>query len=201
MEHSQKIKERIQKFKETGDSRYIYQNELDKASFQYDMDYGGLKDLTGRIISDKILRDKAFKIAKNLKYDGYQRGLALMIYKLFDKKTSAIKKIIKNYTDQLLENLKSEEYIHLLSIIFGVPAFGDIQLICKFNKRFIFLFCLIDVFSRYPCVIPLKDKKGITTTNAFQNVLDDFNHKTNKTCHCLVGPLRPIRGGTESYPP
>ena len=59
MEHSQKIKERIQKFKETGDSRYIYQNELDKASFQYDMDYGGLKDLTGRIVSDKILRDKA----------------------------------------------------------------------------------------------------------------------------------------------
>ena len=64
-------KERIQKFKETGDSRYIYQNELDKACFQHDMAYGDFKDLTRIIDSDKILRDKAFNIAKSPKYDGY----------------------------------------------------------------------------------------------------------------------------------
>ena len=64
-------KERIQKFKETRDSRYIYQNELDKACFQYDMPYGDFKDLTRIIDSDKILRDKAFNIAKSPKYDGY----------------------------------------------------------------------------------------------------------------------------------
>ena len=75
VDHLQKNKERIQKFKETGDSRYIYQNELDKACFQHDMAYGDFKDLTRRIASDKILRDKAFNIAKNPKYDGYQRGL------------------------------------------------------------------------------------------------------------------------------
>ena len=75
-----KNKERIQKFKETADSRYIYQNELDKACFQHDMAYEDFKDFTRRIASDKILRDKAFNIAKNPKYDGYQRGLASMIY-------------------------------------------------------------------------------------------------------------------------
>ena len=83
-----KSKERIQKFKETKDSRYIYQNELDKACSQHDMIYRDFKDLTRRAASDKMLRDKAFNIAKNPKYDGYQRGLASMVYKFFDKKTS-----------------------------------------------------------------------------------------------------------------
>ena len=78
----------IQEFKETGDSRYIYQNELDKACFQHDITYGDFKDLNRRTASDKILRDKAFNIAKILIYDGSQRGLASMVYKVFDKKTS-----------------------------------------------------------------------------------------------------------------
>ena len=72
----------------TGDSRYIYQNELDKACFQHDMAYGDFKDLPRRIGSDKILCGKAFYIAENPKYYGYQRDLAPMIYKIFDKKNS-----------------------------------------------------------------------------------------------------------------
>ena len=76
-----KNKERIQKPKETGNSRYIYQNELDKACFQHDMTY---EYLTRRTASDKILRDKTLNIAKHLKYDVYQRGLASMVYKFFD---------------------------------------------------------------------------------------------------------------------
>ena len=86
--HFTKNKERIQKFKETGDTNYIYKNELDKACFQHDMAYGDFKDLARRTASDKVLRDKAFNIAKNPKYDGYQRGLASMVYKLFDKKSA-----------------------------------------------------------------------------------------------------------------
>ena len=66
----------MQKFKETGDSRYIYQNKLDNACFQHDMAYGDFKDLARRAASDKILRDKTFNIANYPKYDGYQRGLA-----------------------------------------------------------------------------------------------------------------------------
>ena len=80
-----KNKERIQKFKETGHTNYIYKNELDKACFQHDMAYGDFKDLARKRASDKFLRDKAFNIAKNPKYYGYQRGLASMVYKFFDK--------------------------------------------------------------------------------------------------------------------
>ena len=82
-----KNKEGIQKFKETGDTSYIYKNELDKACFQHYSTYGDFKDLVKRTLSDKVLKDKAFNIAKNPKYDGYQRGLASMVYKFFDKKS------------------------------------------------------------------------------------------------------------------
>ena len=74
-----KNKERIQKFKETGDTSYIYKNELDKSCFQHDMAYGDFKDLPKRTAADKVLRDKAFKIESDQKYDGYQRGLVSMV--------------------------------------------------------------------------------------------------------------------------
>ena len=80
-----KNKERIQKFKEIGDRSYIYKNEVDKACFQHDMAYGDFKDLERRTASDKILRVKAFNIAKNPKYDGYQRGLASIVDKFLIK--------------------------------------------------------------------------------------------------------------------
>ena len=89
MDHSLKLKKN-KKIKETRDSRYIYQNELDKACFQHDMAYGHIKDFNRRIAVDKILRGKAFNIAKNPKYDGYQLDLlqCSMIYNFFDKKAS-----------------------------------------------------------------------------------------------------------------
>ena len=68
-----KNKERIQKFKEIGDTSYIYKNELYKACFQHDTAYGDFKDLAKRTAADKILKDKAFKIASDQKYDGYER--------------------------------------------------------------------------------------------------------------------------------
>ena len=85
-----KSKGGIQKFKETGDSRHIYRNELDKACFQHDVAYGDFKDLAKRTASDKVLRNKAFNIAKNTKYDGYQRGLASLVYQFFDKKSTSL---------------------------------------------------------------------------------------------------------------
>ena len=71
-----------------GNRDFIYRNDLDKACFQHDMTYGKSKDLAKTTQSDKVLRDKAFKIASNPKYDGYQRGLASMVYMFFDKKSS-----------------------------------------------------------------------------------------------------------------
>ena len=84
-----KDKQRIQKFKETGDTNYIYKNELDKVCFAHDAAYSDSKDLTKRTIADKIFKNKAFNIAKDPKYDGYQRGLASMVYKFFDKKSAS----------------------------------------------------------------------------------------------------------------
>ena len=106
-------KERIQKFKETGDTKYNYINELDKACFQHDMAYEDFKDLARTAISDKVLRDKSFNTAKNPKYDGYQRVLASIVYIYFDKKPqvvvlimklSKISNWLKNYTSQLLKH-------------------------------------------------------------------------------------------------
>ena len=85
-----KHKQRIQKFKETGDTNYFYKNELDKACFAHDAAYSSGKDLTKRTVADKILRNKAFNIAKDPKYDGYQRGLASTVYNFFDKKSASL---------------------------------------------------------------------------------------------------------------
>ena len=103
-----KNKERIQKSKETGDTSYIYKNELDKACFQHDMAYGDFKDLKRRTASDKILRDKAFDIAKNPKYGGYQRGLSSMVYKFFDKK-STVSGVANN---EIKQNLQLAKELH-----------------------------------------------------------------------------------------
>ena len=81
-----KNKKRIEKFMKTGNTDFIYGNELDKPCFQHDMAYGKVKDLVKRTQSDKVLRDKAFTIASDPKCDGYQRGLTSMVYTFFDKK-------------------------------------------------------------------------------------------------------------------
>ena len=96
-----KNKEEIRKFKETGDSRYI---------FQHDIAYGGFKDLTRRTVSDKILCDKSFNIAKNPKYVGYQRGLASMIYNFLEKKTfSGSSPTLPNKSAAKNENMPKKE--------------------------------------------------------------------------------------------
>ena len=182
-----KNKERIQKFKETGDTSYIYKNELDKACFQHDMAYGNFKDLKRRTFSDKVLKDKAFNIAKNPKYDGYERGLASMVYKFFDKKSKG-GGIANEPNYQLANELhkpiirkfkKRKVYSGFKDNIWGADL-ADMQLISKFNKGFRFLLCVIDIFSKYAWVFPLKDKKGISIAGAFQKMLDDSNRKPNK---------------------
>ena len=76
-----KHRERIQKFRETGDLKHLYRTELDKACFAHDAAYFDSKDLAKRTISDKSLKDRAYEIARNRGYDGYQRALASMVYK------------------------------------------------------------------------------------------------------------------------
>ena len=161
-----KNKEKIQEFKETGDTNYIYKNELDKACFQHDMAYGDFKDLKRRTASDKILRDKAFNIAKNPKYDGYQRGLASMVYKFFDKKSKGsgvvnneIKQnlqLAKELHKPIIRNFKKRTvYSGFKGNIWGVDL-ADMQSLIKYNKGIKYLLCAIDLFSKYAWVIPIK---------------------------------------------
>ena len=183
-----KHKQRIQKFKETGDTHYIYKNELDKACFAHDAAYSDSKDLTKRNVADKILKNKAFDIAKDPKYDGYQRGLASMVYKFFDKKSkrSGVKLISQN--KQLANELhkpiirkfeKRRVYSTFKDNIWGVDL-ADMQLLSKYNKGIRFLLCVIDIFSKYAWVVPLKDKKGTSIVKAFQKILKQSNRKPNK---------------------
>ena len=126
------------------------------------MAYGDFKDLAKRIASNKVLRDKAFNIAKNPKYDGYQRGLASMVQKFFDKKKkgSGIKNEIKQ-NQQLAEELhkpiirkfkKRRVYSSFKDNIWGADL-PDMQLIIKFNKGIRFLLCVIDIYSKYAWVV------------------------------------------------
>ena len=81
-----KYHEKIQKFRETGNLKHLYRNELDKSSFAHDAAYSDSKDLAKRIISDKILKVRADEIAKNCGYHGYQKALASVVFKFFDKR-------------------------------------------------------------------------------------------------------------------
>ena len=121
-----KNKERIEIFMQTGNTDFIYKNDLDIACFQHDMVYGKSKDLARRTQPDNVLRDKCFEIASILKYDGYQGGLASMVYKFFIKNLQEVvsppRQIINlplNFIGRLLKKLRKEKFIHLLGTIFG----------------------------------------------------------------------------------
>ena len=109
-----KKKERMQKFKQPGDSRYIYKKELDKTCFQHDTACGDFKDLKRRTAADNVLRDKLFNIAKDPKYDGYQRGLASMVYNCFDKKTKGSGVTLANKAIPQNQQLAEELHKHII---------------------------------------------------------------------------------------
>ena len=163
-------------FMQTGNTDFIYKNELDKACFQHDMAYGKSKDLIKRTQSDKVLKDKAFKIANNPNYDGYQqRGFASMVYKVFDKKS--IGSGIFNEPNYELANelhksiirkfKKRKVYSSFRDNIWGVDL-ADMHSLSKYNKGIKYLLCVIDLFSKYASVIPIKDKKGTSIVYAFK---------------------------------
>ena len=161
-----KNKERIEKFMQTGNTDFIYKNELDKACFQHDMAYGKSKDLAKRTQSDKVLRDEAFRIASDPKYDGYQRGFTSMVYNFFDKKSSG--SCIANEPSYQLVNELHKPIIR--DNIWGVDL-ADMQSLSKCNKGNKYLLCAIDLFSKYAWVFPLKDKKGTSIVNPFQKII------------------------------
>ena len=170
-------KERIKKFKQTGDTCYIYRNELDKACVQHDSAYADNKDLINRTKADKILKDKPYNIASNPKYDGYQRGLASMVSKFFDKKSmgSGVKRP-KDSSSILADELHKPVYSQFKDNLWGVDL-ADMQSLSRKNKDIKYLLCAIDLYSKYAFVIPLKDKKRISIVNGFNKIIKQSNIK------------------------
>ena len=151
---------------QTGNTDFIYKNELNKAFFQHDMVYGKSKDLVKRTQSDKVLKDKAFKIASDSKYDGYQRGLASVVYKFFGKKSKG-SGIVNEPNYQLANELhkpiirkfkKRRVCSYFRDNIWGVDL-ADMQSLSKYNKGIKYLLCAVDFFSKYAWVIHIKDKE------------------------------------------
>ena len=182
-----KNKEGIEKLMQTGNTDFAYKNELDKACFQHDMDYGKSKDLAQRTQSDKVLRDKTFKIASNPKNDGYQRGLAWMVYKFFDKKSSGSGADSEpNYQPanelhiQIIRKFKRRKvYSSFRDEIWGADL-ADMQSLSNYNKGIKLLLCAIDLFSKYAWVVPLKDKRGISIANTFQKIISKGGQAESK---------------------
>ena len=179
--------ERIKKVEQTGNTSYIFKNELDKACFKHDSAYADYKDLTNRTHADKVLKDRAFEIASDPKYDGYQRGLASMVYRLFDKKSSGNgvsnvnnvkladelhKSVIKKFTKRKVYSLFKDN-------IWGVYL-ADMQLLSRQNKGIKYLLCVIDLFSKYAFFVPLKDRKGASVVRGFEKIANESSRRPSK---------------------
>ena len=155
---------------QTRDTNFIYKNDLDKAYFQHDMADGIRKDLVKRTQSDNVLKDKSFRIGSDPKYDGYQKGLASMVYKCFDKKSSMLNKScgsgiailladkFANEPNYQLENelhkpiirkfKKRKFYSSFRDTIWGVDL-DDMQSLSKYSKEIKYSLCAIDLLSKY----------------------------------------------------
>ena len=174
-------KERIKEFKRTGDTRLLYRNELEKACFEHNAAYAKCKDVENRLISDQKLRNSAYDIVSNPKYDGYQRGLASMVSKFFDSKVAPLNKKTMsgkgNAKHSSLERMgnnkilaeqlhtpvtkkfnKRKVYSQFKDNIWGVDL-ADMQSLSKKNKGIKYILCAIYLFSKYAFVVPLTDKK------------------------------------------
>ena len=187
MDHLLKINKELKNLCKQGIHNYIYKNELDKACFQHGMAYGKYKDLEKRTESNKVLKGKAFAIANNPKYDGYQRRLASMVYKFFDKKSKGI--AVKSIPNQQLANELHKPIIRKFKKRKVYSSFkdnicdddlADMQLISKHNKGIRYFLCAIDLLSKYTFVVFLKDKKGITIANTFQSISGNSKRKPRK---------------------
>ena len=155
---------------------------------------GKSKDLAKRTQSEKVLRDKAFKIVSDPKYDGYQRGFVWMVYKIFDKKSSgsgvAASLANKSATEPNYQ-LANELHRHIIRKskrgrvysssreTIWVVDLADVQPLSKYKRGIKYLLWAINLVSKYGWVVPLKGNRGITIVNAFQKMISK-GRKPNK---------------------
>ena len=150
--------ERIQKFKQTGDLKYIFKNNLDKLCFVHDAAYINSKDLANRTVSDKVLEDRAYEISINTNYDGYQKGLVNMLYKFFDKKAGLRTKAnVKSVLAQeihkpVLKKFKRRKVYARFKDNVWAADLDEMGPLSTNNQGVKYLLCVIDIFTKYAWV-------------------------------------------------
>ena len=149
------------------------------------------KDAVNRKQSGIVLKNKSLKIAVDSKVNGYQRGLAAIVYKFFNERTK--RSGIEN-KGNLQTNLQLAEELHKpiirsferRNVYFSFKDntwsadLADMSLISKFNKGIKYLLCVIDLFSRQAWVAPLKNKTGESIVEGFESILKNSGRKPNK---------------------
>ena len=179
-----KHRERIQKFTEIGNLKHLYKNKLDKACFAYDAAYSKSKDLAKRTISVRILKNRAYKIARNRGYDRHQRALARMVYKFFDKKTGSIISVNEQLAEELhkpvIKKLKRRKVFARFKDNVWAANLAEMGPFSSMNKNVKHSLSAIDVFTKYAWVKSLKDEKGKIVLNAFIEIVNESNRKPNK---------------------
>ena len=158
-----KHRERIKKIKETGNLKYIYKNEWDKVCFAHDAAFFDDKDLTKTTISDKTLKDRAYEIAINPICDGYQRGLASILYRFCDKKTGSVARINEEPAQELhkpmIKKMKRRKvYARFKDNIWAVDL-AEMGSLSSKNWGIKYLLCVVDVFIKYTCLWKIKNLK------------------------------------------
>ena len=145
--------ERIQKFRESGNLNHLYRNETDKACFSHNAAYSDINDLAKRTISDKILKDITYEIARNCKYDGYQRALTSMVYTFFDKKTgsgvSVSEQLVEELRIPVIKKFRRRRFCVRFKDNIWAAGLAETELLSSENKNVKYLLCVIDVFTKY----------------------------------------------------
>ena len=141
------------------------------------------KDLGKQTISDKILKDRAFEIARNCNYDGYQRALVSMVYKFFDKKTGLGVSLNEQLTEKLYKPVKKfkrrEVFVRFKDNIWAA-GLSEMESLSLKNKNVKYLLCVINVFTRYAWVKHLEDKIGKAVFIVFTEIVNESNRKPSK---------------------
>ena len=186
-----KHRERIHTFREIGNLKHLCRNELGKACFVHDAAYFDNKDLAKRTISDKILKDKAYKIPRYCPYNGYQRALLTMVYKFFDKETGSgvlatrkaevsVNELAEELHKLVIKKFKRRKVSARFKDIIWVADLSEMESLSSKNRNVKYLLCVVDVFTKHAWVKPLKDEKGKTVLNTFFEMVSESNCKPNK---------------------
>ena len=148
-----KHRETIQKFRETENLKHLYRNESDKACFAHDAPYSDSKDLAKRTISDKILKDRAYEIARNCNYGECQTALASMAYMFFDEKIGSGKSVNEQLAEELhkpvMKKFKRRKVYAKFKGNIWAANLIEMEALSSKNKNVRYLLCVIDVFTKY----------------------------------------------------